>query len=251
MLLAFALGAPGRTEVILPLVSLPPIDAFQDVVLIDLSPRSAVETWVLRASALVIRTVAFGVLVHLAASRARDRAATLGDAVGFVRRRASTLGFLELLSFGAFGVSLSLGADLTSTRDDGAIGTALLFGVMILSGAFVAAAADEFPAGAALRSGLRRLVRRPLGHIVLVLLYGFASNGLYRVASAGEGGIPRALPLTLYAFLSASLTMWFLLAFSRRQVLLDAEPAPAKAPQPTQVTAPVITRVRRKRRRGR
>lgn len=250
MLLAFALGAPGRTEVILPLISLPPIDAFQDVVLIDLSPRGAVETWVLRATALAIRIVGFGLLVHLAASRARDRAAALGDAIAFVRRRASTLGFLELLSFGAFGVSLSLGADLTSTRDDGAIGTALLFGVMILIGAFVAAAAHEVPAGAALRSGLRRLVRRPLGHIVLVLLYGFASNGLYRVASAGEGGIPRALPLTLYAFLSALLTTWFLLAFARRQVLLDAEPSPAKSPR-AQVTRPVTAPQRRKRRRGR
>ena len=251
MLLAFSLGAPGRTEVILPLVSLPPIDAFQDVLLIDYSSRGAIETWVLRVAALAIRTVAFGVLVHLAVTRARDRGASLGDAVAFVRRRASTLGFLELLSFGAFAVSLSIGSDLSSTRDDGAIGTALLFGVMILIGAFVSVAADEAPAGTALRRGLRRLVHRPLGHIALVLLYGFASNGLYRIASAGESGIPRALPLTLYAFLSALLTMWFLLAFARRQVLLNAEPAPARAVRARAESPPATASSRRTRRRGR
>lgn len=222
MLFAFALGAPGRTEVILPLVSLPPIDAFQDIVIVDLGARGALATWTLRALALAIRTVVFGILVRLAVMRARDAAPSLGDAAAFVRRRLSTLAFLELLSFGAFGVSLSLGADLTSTRDDGAIGTALLFGVLILIGSFVAAAADEVPAGAALRGGLRRLRRRPLGHVALVLLYGFASNGLYRLASLGESGIPHALPLTLYAFLSALLTMVFLLAFTRRHVLLES-----------------------------
>jgi hypothetical protein len=93
--------------------------------------------------------------------------------------------------------------------------------VAILVGAFVAAAADEAPAGAALRAGLRRLWRRPLGHLALVLLYGFTSNGLYRLASLGEPAIPRAVPLTVYAFLSALVTMGFLLAFARRQVLLD------------------------------
>lgn len=253
MLFAFALGAPGRTEVILPLVSLPPIDAFQDVLLIDLGDRGALATWMLRALALAIRIVVFGILVRLAVQRARDRAASLGDAVAFVRRRLSTLAFLELLSFAAFGVSLSLGADLTSTRDDGAIGTALLFGVMILIGAFVAAAVDEAPAGHALRAGLRRLRRRPLGHVVLVIAYGFASNGLYRVASSGESGIPRALPLTLYAFLSALLTMAFLLAFARRQVILDAE-APPQAPRPgrtRQPKSPAQPAVKRRRARGR
>ena len=256
MLFAFALGAPGRTEVILPLISLPPIDAFQDVVLIDLGTRGALATWLLRVLALAIRVAVFGILVRLAVQRARGAAASLGDAVTFVQRRLSTLAFLELLSFGAFGVSLSLSADLTATRDDGAIGTALLFGVLILIGAFIAAAADEVPAGAALRTGLRRLRYRPLGHIVLVLAYGFASNGLYRLASNGESGIPRALPLTLYAFLSALLTTGFLLAFARRQVLLEGEPAPAgtKAPRTRrarsakeQVPAPPPTRRRRAR----
>ena len=254
MLFAFALGAPGRTEVILPLVSLPPIDAFQDVVLIDLGSRGALATWALRVLALAIRVAVFGLLVRLAVQRARGAAASLGDAANFVRRRLSTLAFLELLSFGAFGVSLSLGADLTSTRDDGAIGTALLFGVMILIGAFIAAAADEAPAGAALRAGLRRLRQRPLGHIVLVVAYGFVSNGLYRLASSGESGIPRALPLTLYAFLSALVTMGFLLAFTRRQLLLDAEPAPVKARpdrRPRPPKEPAQPPVRRRRARGR
>lgn len=220
MLLAFSLGAPGRPEVLLPLLSLPPIDAFQDIVIIDLTSRADTATWLLRAGALVVRATAFGLLLHLAVQRTRDAAPSLGEAAGFVRRRFSTLGFLELVSFAGFGVTLSLGADLASTRDDGAIGTGLLFGVWLLIGMFVAAASEEAPAGAAVRRGLGRVFRRPLGHLGLVLLYGFGTNGLYRLASIGETGWPRALPLTLYAFVSALLTMWFLLAFSRRQSLL-------------------------------
>ena len=228
MLIAFALGAPGRPEVLLPLVSLPPIDAFQDLVIIDLTSRSDPATWLLRAVALVLRTVAFGVLLHLAVQRARDAVPSLGEAVGFVRRRFSTLGFLELLSFAGFGVTLSIGADLTSTRDDGAIGTGLLFGVWLLIGMFVAVGLEDAPAGAAVKRGIGRVFRRPLGHVGLVLLYGFATNGLYRLASMGETGWPRALPLTLYSFVSALLTMWFLLAFSRRQSLLVL-PSPGSA----------------------
>jgi len=221
MLWAFSLGAPGRAEVLLPLVSLPPIDAFQDVVLIDLGSRGALATWILRVLALLIRTLVFGVMLRLAVQRARGELPSLGGAVAFVRRRFSTLAFLELVSFGAIAVPLSLGADLSSTRDDGAIGTALLCGVLVLMGAFVAAA-DEASAGAALRAGFRRVLRRPLGHFGAVLLYGFASSGLFRLASLGEPGRPRAPQLTLYAFVSALLTMWFTLAFARRQVILEA-----------------------------
>lgn len=223
MLLAFGLGAPGRPEVLLPLVSLPPIDAFQDVVIVDVGAHGDVATWLLRGLMLLVRTAVFGVLLHLVVQRARDRAPALGEAIAFVRRRVTTLAFLELVSFAAFGVTLSLSADLTSTRDDGAIGTALLFGVLLLIGMFVAAAADEVPAGTAVKRGLRRLVRRPLGHLGLVLLYGAGTNGLYRLASMGETGWPRALPLILYAFVSVLLTTWFLLAFARRQIVIDAE----------------------------
>jgi uncharacterized membrane protein len=230
MLLAFGFGAPGRPEVLLPLVSLPPIDAFQDVVIVDLGARGGPATWLLRVLMLLVRTAAFGVLLHLVVQRARDRAPALGEALAFVRRRFSTLAFLELLSFAAFGVSLSLGADLTSTRDDGAIGTALLFGVLLLIGMFVAAAADEVQAGTAARRGLRRIVRRPLGHIGLVLLYGAGTNALYRLASVGETGWPRALPLMLYSFVSVLVTTWFLLAFARRQMILDADVSAGKTP---------------------
>jgi hypothetical protein len=223
MLLAFALGAPGRASVLLPLVSLPPIDAFQDLVIIDLGLRGTVATWLLRAAALLIRAAAVAVLMRLAVQRARGELPSLSDAVAFVKRRYPTFAFLELVTFGGFGATLSLGADLTSTRDDAAIGTALLFGVLVLIGMFVAAASGEVPAGAAVKAGLRRLARHPLGHLGLVLLYGFTSNGLYRLVSLGEPGRQRALPLTLYAFASALLTMWFLLAFARRQILLDAE----------------------------
>jgi len=221
MLVAFGLGAPGRPEVLLPLISLPPIDAFQDVVIVDLGSRGAIATWVLRVLMLLLRTAAFGILLHLVVQRARDRAPALGEAVAFVRRRFSTLAFLELISFAAFGVTLSLSADLTSTRDDGAIGTALLFGVLLMVGMFVAAAVEEVPAGTAVKHGLRRVVRRPLGHLGLVLLYGAGSNGLYRLASMGETGWPRALPLILYSFVSVLLTTWFLLAFARRQMMLE------------------------------
>jgi len=201
-------------------------------VIIDLGSRGTLVLWLLRAAAVVIRAAAFGILLRLAVQRARGDLPSLGDAVAFVRRRFSTLAFLELVSFGAFGVALSLTADLNSTRDDGAIGTGLLFGVAILIGAFVAAASDEVPAGTAIRAGLRRLWRRPLGHVVLVLLYGFGTNGLYRLVSMGEPGRQRALPLTLYTFASALLTMWFLLAFARRQIMLDAPESgePATAP---------------------
>jgi hypothetical protein len=99
MLLVFSLGAPGRPEVLLPLLSLPPIDAFQDVVIIDVAARSDLVTWLLRAAALLIRAAAFGVLLHLAVQRARDRVPSLGEAATFVRRRFSTLAFLELLAF--------------------------------------------------------------------------------------------------------------------------------------------------------
>lgn len=220
MLFAFALGAPGRPEVLLPLVSLPPVDAFQDLVIIDLTTRSDVATWLLRATAVLLRTAMFGALLHLAVQRARDAAPSLSDAVAFLRRRFSTIAFLELLSYAAFGMTLSVGADLTSTRDDGAIATGLLFGVWLLAGFFLAATVEEVAAGAAVRRGFGRSVRRPIGNLGLVVLYGFTTNGLYRLASTGETGWPRALPLTLYGFLSALVTMWFLLAFSRRQSLL-------------------------------
>jgi hypothetical protein len=223
MLLAFALGAPGRADVLLPLISLPPVDAFQDLVIIDLGSRSPIATWLLRAAAVLIRAAALGILARLAVQRARGGLPSLGDATAFVKRRYPTLAFLELVTFAAFGATLSLSADLTSTRDDPAIGTALLFGVAILTGMFIAAAADEVSAGAAVKAGFRRFWRRPLGHIGLVIVYGFASNGLYRLVTIGEPGRQRALPLTLYAFASALLTTWFLLAFARRQVLLDDE----------------------------
>ena len=226
MLGAFAIGAPGGPEVLMPLVSLPPVDAFSDVVIIDVAAYGDVGTWILRASALIVRTVAFGILLRLAVQRAVGVVPSLGEAAAFVRRRFTTLAFLELFSFAVFGVTLSLSADLASSRDDGAIGTALLFGVAILTGAFVAAASGDVPAGAAIRAGLRRLWRRPLGHLGLVVLYGAASNGLYRLASFGELG-RRAVPLTVYSFASALLTMWFLLAFARRQTILETELATA------------------------
>jgi hypothetical protein len=226
LLWAFALGAPARADVMMPLLSLPPVDAFMDLGVIEIVERSAVQIWALRIAALVLRTIVFGVLVIIATQKAHGRLPSLGDALRTLRERFRTFAFLELVSFALFGVSLTLGADLASVRDDGAIGTALLFGVMILTGAFVAAA-DGAPAGTALRRGNRWLRRRPLGHLALVLIYGFASNGLFRLAAAGEV-TPRAFPLTIYAFVAAMLTMWILLAFARRSALLYGPEEPAR-----------------------
>lgn len=218
MMWVFALGAPARADVLVPLVSLPPIDSFLDVGVIELTERAAAEIWALRALALALRTFVFGALVVLALARARGELPSLGAALHVLRTRIRTIAFLELVSFAVFGVSLILGADLASVRDDGAIGTALLFGVAILTGPFLAAA-DGDPAGRAFRRGNRWVRRRPVGHLALVLLYGFASNGLFRLAAAGEAA-PRAVPMTLYGFVASLVTMWMLLAFARRSVLL-------------------------------
>ncbi|HJR19650.1 MAG TPA: hypothetical protein VJ922_08015 [Actinomycetota bacterium] len=225
MLWVFALGAPARADVMVPLVSLPPLDAFLDVGVIELTDRAAAEIWILRSVALALRTAVFGVLVVLAVQRARGEVPSLGAATRTLWRRARTFGFLELVSFAFFGVSLTLGADLASVRDDGAIGTALLFGVMILVGTFIAAA-DGHPAGAAFRRGNFWIRRRPVGHVLLVLGYGFLSNGLFRLAAAGEA-VPRAFPLTLYAFVAALVTMYMVLAFARRFALLYRSERPA------------------------
>lgn len=228
MLWVFALEAPGRADVLMPLVSLPPVDSFLDVGVIEITDRGAVEIWLFRSLALFFRTAVFGVLVVLATQRARGELPSLGKAVRTMRERFRTFAFLELVSFAVFGVSLTLGADLASVRDDGAIGTALLFGVLILAGTFVAAA-EALPAGAAFRRGNRWLRRRPLGQVALVIVYGFASNGLFRLAAAGEA-VPRAFPLTLYAFVAALVTMWTLLAFARRFVLLYGPEESAAGP---------------------
>ena len=225
MMWTFALEAPARADVLVPLVSLPPIDAFLDVGIVELTDRAAVGIWILRTVALALRVFLFGLLVVLCVQRARGELPSLGAAMRTLWGRIRTFGFLELASFAIFGVSLTLGADLASVRDDGAIGTALLFGVLILVGPFIAAS-DGWSAGAAFRRGNSWLRRKPLGHLGLVLLYGFASNGLFRLAAAGEA-VPRAFPLTLYAFVAALVTMWFLLAFARRFVLLYRPERPA------------------------
>lgn len=226
MLWAFALGAPARADVLMPLLSLPPVDSFLDVGVIEISDRAAVEIWALRTVALTLRTLVFGILVILAIQRACGRLPSLTDALRTLRERWRTFAFLELVSFAVFGVSLTLSADLASVRDDGAIGTALLFGVLILTGPFLAAA-DGLPAGTAFRRGNRWLRRRPLGHLALVIGYGFASNGLFRLAAAGGAGASKAFPLTLYAFVAGLFTTWMLLVFARRFVLVYAsEEAP-------------------------
>ncbi|MCI0346066.1 MAG: hypothetical protein L0221_11585, partial [Chloroflexi bacterium] len=81
MLWAFALGAPARPDVLMPLVSLPPVDSFLDVGVIELTDRSAVEIWALRIAALVIRTIVFGLFVIVATQRARGTLPSLSDAV--------------------------------------------------------------------------------------------------------------------------------------------------------------------------
>lgn len=220
MMWSFALGAEGRADVLMPLMALPPVDSFLDVGVIELAERATVEIWLLRTAALVLRTMVFGTLCAVAVQRASGEVPSLGGAVRTLRECWRTFAFLELASFAVFGVSLTLGADLASVRDDGAIGTALLFGVLILTGPFVAAARG-MAAGEAFRRGNRWFRSHPLGHIGTVVLYGFISNGLYRLAAAGEG-VPQAFPLTVYAFVAALSTMWILLAVARRMVVLES-----------------------------
>jgi hypothetical protein len=61
MMWTFALEAPARADVLVPLVSLPPIDAFLDVGIVELTDRAAVGIWILRTVALALRVFLFGV----------------------------------------------------------------------------------------------------------------------------------------------------------------------------------------------
>jgi hypothetical protein len=230
ILAALALSAPAEPDVLIPLVSLPPVDAYQDVAVVDLGVDGTLQTWVLRLLFWGLRIALFGTFVALAVDRARGRAPELAAALRRVRERVSTLAFLELLSFGAFGATLVLRAGVEEARTDGSIAGALLFGLLFLPNAFVAAVSDGLPAGTALRRSLGWTRHKPLGHLVLIAGYAAALNGLGALATAGETGRLAAFPLTLLAFAAAVVTAIFLVALARRYELLYSDRTSAPAP---------------------
>lgn len=250
-LLVLAVGAPGEPEILLPLVSLPPVDAFQDVGMVDLVAGSEVWTWVLRGLFLVVRVYAFGALAALAIERARGGAPAVRTALARVRERRSTLLFLELVSFGAFGSVLVLRSSLPEARADDSVGAALVFGVLFLPTAFLAAVADGLPAGRALRRSFLWMRRRPLGHLVVSIGYVAALNGLYRLTVAGAIGRPTPVATALFAFAVAFVAMLFLTGLARRYDLLYSEGSVAEWTAARRATgkekAPAETRARGKR----
>lgn len=234
VLVYLALGLPGEPEVLVPVISLPPVDAYQDVASVDLVTEGAAANWLLRALFLALRVAAFGTVVALAAQRVRPARPDLAAAVRRVRERLSTLAFLQLLSFAAFGATLLLRAGLAEGRSDGSVSGALLFGLLFLPNAFVAATVDGLPAGAALRRSFAWVRHRPLGHIATVLLYAAALDGIEELAGAGETARPAAFPLTLLAFTSTLVTTVFLVALTRRYEVLYSRraPGPSRAARP-------------------
>lgn len=196
---------------------------------IDLGVDGTVPTWVLRVFFWGLRILLFGTLVALTVDRVRGRAPDLAAALRRVRERLSTLAFLELLSFAAFGATLVLRAGVKEARTDGSIAAALLVGLLFLPNAFVAAVADDLPAGTALTRSFAWVRHKPLGHLVLVVAYAAALNGLGALATAGETGRLAALPLTLLAFGAAIVTAIFLVAMARRYELLYSDGASVPA----------------------
>ncbi|MGH6959839.1 MAG: hypothetical protein ACREE7_05090, partial [Dongiaceae bacterium] len=212
LLAAVALGAPARAEVVVPILSPPPADSFQDIGVLNAAGIGGTAEWIARALFGLGRTVVFATLAGLAVRRAG----------GTVRPRRHVVALLGSASFG-WALWVSQQSSLDPARDSTVAATALAFGMLFLPGAYVAAAEG---AGVVRAIGRGFGAGRPLGHIVLVLAYGAALNGLYRLASFGEPAGGRALPLTLYAFAAAFLTMVFVSALARRAALRHNAIAP-------------------------
>jgi hypothetical protein len=238
ILAALAVSAPADPDVLLPLLSLSPIDAYQDVAIVDYAGVGTAATWALRALFWAIRVAVTGTIVVLVVQRAREQRTDLVAAVRTVRERVGAVAFLELLAFAAFGSTLVLRAGLADARSDGSVAGALFFGLLFMPNALIAALADGLPAGRALARSFAWVRRRPLGHVALVLAYAAAAGGLRALASAGETGRPPAFATTLLTFVAAFVTVVFLAALSRRYVLLySLEPARPGVRRPRARTA--------------
>lgn len=245
LLVALGIGAPARAEVIVPMITAPPAGSYQDIGIAGLGQLGDGGIWVAHVLFAAARTMLDATLAVMAVARARGRAAATPAIRAALRERAGTFAFLGACSFG-FALLVSRQVSLDPGRDASIAATALMAAMLVLPGAFVAAAARP-RRGSVRRSGRPFAVRRLLGHLVLVAGYGTAVNGLYRLASFGEPGRGRALPLTLYALVAALVTAVFMAAIARRTVTLDAArpgpvPAPA-APAPTPAPTPVPTPV--------
>lgn len=219
VLVVLGLGVPGKPEVLVPLVSAPPIDAFIDGGSIELLGRSAAAQWALRGVLALVRAAAFGFIAAVAIERARGAQPRLDKAWARIVRRLRTLVALAGIS-SAFAWLLLERSSVDTAREAGTVGTGLLVATLFLPGAFVASLADDLTLGRALGRAALWVRRRPIGHLVLGTLYVAALNGLVRLATFGEPGTPPAFPLALYAFLAALLTATFAVAHARRYSLL-------------------------------
>jgi len=226
LLAAFAIGAPAHAEVIVPIVTPPPADAYQDIGIVALSSLSEASVWVARGLFAVARTIAFATIAALVVARAHGEVVTLAAARRALRARAATFAALGGLSFG-YGLLVSQQASLDPARDATVAASALAAGMLVLPSAFIAAAGGR-RLGRAIGRGIA--TRRPLGHVILVAGYGAGVNGLYRLASFGEPGRPGALPMTLYAVAAAWLAVLFALTLARRAVLLEPGEPPLGPP---------------------
>jgi hypothetical protein len=218
----FALGAPGRPEVLVPAFAAPPADAFTDAGVIGLVQRSAGATWVARSALVILRGVLFGLIAALAAARAAGETPSLGAAARRIARGVPGLIALAALAMG-FAHTVAGGGQIEPGREAGVAGTALVAGMLFFPLAFVGAVVDGRGLLGAVRRSWRWTTRRPLGHLGLVAGYALCFGGTIRLALFGEVARPRALPITLYAFVAAFVTTIFTVALARRYALLYSD----------------------------
>jgi hypothetical protein len=224
------------TTVLVPVVSLPPFDAYQDAGVVQLTASATVWIWVARLLAVCVRAAVFGTIAHLALQRAHGRAPSLRVATGAVGARYRSLLVLELASFGLFGVPLVLGQGsvILPGRQVSQLGA--LVGQVLLMNAFLAALGDRSVGGAVV-TGFRWVRRRPLGHLAVAVAAAAATNGVFWLARSGEAGPERPATLAAFALTHAFVSAAFLVAFARRFALLyDGAPGRkgrrrAKTPQ--------------------
>ncbi|MCA1833103.1 MAG: hypothetical protein LC750_10340 [Actinobacteria bacterium] len=211
-------------SVLVPVWSLPPFDAYQDAGAVQLAATLTWTIWIARLVAIVVRAAVFGTIAHLAVQRARDATPDLAAAARAVRDRFPTLVLLELTSFGLFGIPLVLGQGSLASPGRQISQLGGLVGQILLINAFFGAFTEDRAWGA-IRGALRWMRLRPLGHLALAVAATAASNGVFWLSRAGEIGTGRPVTLAVFAAVHALVATVFLVAFSRRFVLLYATTA--------------------------
>lgn len=231
VIVVVGIGAPGRAEVIVPLIVPPPADAFQDLGIIRIAGTTGLASWLVRIVAALGRIGVVALFAALAAQRSAGAAASIPEARAALRGRGRTLILLGATSFG-FALLVAQRGALDPGRQALVAATALTAGMLVLPGAVIAASTLGAGYWRSLRLGLAP--RRPLGHAAIVIGYSASVNGLYRLATFGEVGRPQALPVTLYGIATALLTAVMIAALTRRYLLLVApghgKPAPSPRP---------------------